>query len=166
MWMKSILFLQKMIPVARLLHPDVSTTGNRLLLGFFVFVFLCGPFLKSLLNVLPYCFFFMLYSFGPWGMWGLSSLTRNPTASSYFGRQGLNHWITREVPLDHSLLLSQKNHDIQTMAVNSTGIQGYWGTQDSACFFLPPQQTPFFRFCIPSSTAVWLKWLKSGNKCC
>ena len=34
----------------------------------------------------------------PCSMWGLSSLTRDPTHVLYVERQILNHWTTREVP--------------------------------------------------------------------
>ena len=46
-------------------------------------------FLKSLLNLLQYCF---------WGMWDLTSLTRDQTCTPCIGRQSVNHWTTREVP--------------------------------------------------------------------
>ena len=32
---------------------------------------------KSLLNLLHYCFSFMLWFFGVWGMWDLGSPTKN-----------------------------------------------------------------------------------------
>ena len=39
----------------------------------------------------------------PQGMWDPSSLTRDQTHSPCTGRQNLNHWTTREVPIDVSL---------------------------------------------------------------
>ena len=36
------------------------------------FFFKCGPFLKSLLNLLPYCFCFMFWVFGPEACWILA----------------------------------------------------------------------------------------------
>ena len=61
--------------------------------------FLCGPFLKSLLNLLQYCLCFMFLAFWTGGMWYLSSPTRDRTCTPCIGRQSLNHWTTREVPL-------------------------------------------------------------------
>ena len=56
-----------------------------------------GHFLKSLLNLLQYCFCFMNF-FWLWGMWDLSFPTRDQACASYIGRQSLNHWTTRKVP--------------------------------------------------------------------
>ena len=36
--------------------------------------------------------------FWPWGMWDLSSPTRNWTCIPFIGRWSLSHWTTREVP--------------------------------------------------------------------
>ena len=60
-----------------------------------------GPFLKSLLNLLQYCLFYVLV-FWPQGMWDLSSPTRNWTGTPCIGRQSLNHWTAREVPTTHT----------------------------------------------------------------
>ena len=43
----------------------------------------CGSFLKSLLNFLQYCFYFMFWFFWPWGMQDLSSLTRDWTHTPF-----------------------------------------------------------------------------------
>ena len=51
----------------------------------------------TLLLLYTFCFF------RPWGMWELSSPTRDRTPTSCTGRQSLNHWTTREVP--HTLIL-------------------------------------------------------------
>ena len=42
---------------------------------------------------------FYVLVFWPRGMWDLSSLTRDRTCSPCTGRQSLNRWATREVPL-------------------------------------------------------------------
>ena len=55
-------------------------------------------FLKSLLNLLPYCFCFMFLVFWPRGMWDLSSPTRDRTHTSCIGRRSPNHCATKEVP--------------------------------------------------------------------
>ena len=43
----------------------------------------------------------LLYAlvFWPQGLWDLSSLTRDQICTLPIGRQSLNHWTTREVPL-------------------------------------------------------------------
>ena len=58
-------------------------------------IFLCGLFLKSLLNLLQHCFCFMFFFLA---MWDLGSLTKDWTHIPCTGRWCLNHWTTREVP--------------------------------------------------------------------
>ena len=58
-----------------------------------------GPVLKSLLNLLQYCFCFTYRLFWPRDMWGLSFLTRDQTYTPCIGRQNLNPWTAREVPI-------------------------------------------------------------------
>ena len=67
---------------------------------FFVsfFIFWCRPFLKSLLNLLQYCFCFMFWFFGLQGMWNLRSLIRDWTWTPCIGRWTPNHWTSREIP--------------------------------------------------------------------
>ena len=90
----------------------LSTQGNNdtwsplplfVLFSFFfkeLVFFWCGLFLKSLLNLLHYCFCFMFcfVFFSPWGVWDLSCLTRDWTHIPCTGRRSLNHWTIREVP--------------------------------------------------------------------
>ena len=45
-----------------------------------------------------YISFLFSFFFGLWGMWDLSSLTRNRTHTPCIGRWNLNHWTTRELP--------------------------------------------------------------------
>ena len=74
---------------------------NASLFFFFFFrSFWCGPCLKSSLNLLQYCFCFMFWFFWPLGMWDLSSPTRDQTQALRIEKWGLNHWTTREVPMD------------------------------------------------------------------
>ena len=70
----------------------------------------CGPFLKSLLNLLQYCFCFM-FCFFFWlrGMWDLSSPMRNQTTLLTLEGKLSNHWTTREV-LVHFILKKQNRH--------------------------------------------------------
>ena len=55
----------------------------------------CGPFLKSLLNLLQCCFCFMLWFFGHKAC-GLG--TRDQSSIPCIEKQSLNHWTTRQVP--------------------------------------------------------------------
>ena len=41
---------------------------------------------------------FYVLVFWPWGMWDLSSQTRDRTLTPCIRRQSLNHWATREIP--------------------------------------------------------------------
>ena len=68
----------------------------------FVYLFIyfwCEPFLKSLLNLLQYASALCFVFFWPRCMWDFNSLTRGQTHTPCIGRQSLNHWTTREVPL-------------------------------------------------------------------
>ena len=69
------------------------------------FFFWCGLFLKSLLNLPQYCFCFLLGFFRPWGIWNLSSLTRDQTHTPWSGKGSLNQWSIREVPWHTSWVL-------------------------------------------------------------
>ena len=51
----------------------------------------------SLLNLLQYCFCFIVLVLWLPGMWDLRSLTRDRTHSPWTKRWSLNHWTTREV---------------------------------------------------------------------
>ena len=64
-----------------------------------MYFFLKGSiyFLKSLLNLSHYRSCFMFRVSWPWGMWNLSSLTRDQTSMPCTGRQSLNHSTSREV---------------------------------------------------------------------
>ena len=71
--------------------------NKSLHLFFLIFFFWCGPFSRSLLNLLQYCFCFMFLFFWPKGMWDPSSLTRDQTHTPALEAWNLNHWTTREV---------------------------------------------------------------------
>ena len=64
---------------------------------FFWRFFWQGPFIKSLVNLLQYCLFYV-FVFWPWAMWDLSSLSRDQTHTPCIGRWSLHHWTAREVP--------------------------------------------------------------------
>ena len=49
--------------------------------------------------MLQYCFCFIFLVFQPGGMWGLISPARDWTCTPFIGRQSLNHWASREVPI-------------------------------------------------------------------
>ena len=69
---------------------------ERLFLLFFFKIymyFLCGPFLKSLLNLLLYCFCcYYILDFWPQGMWDPSSPTRDRICTPCIGRWNHNHY--------------------------------------------------------------------------
>ena len=77
---------------------DTEVWKSRMIIviGLKKFFFLCGPFLKSLLHLLQYCFCFGSLA---GDLCNLSFLTRDKTCSPCIGRQGLNFWTAREVPL-------------------------------------------------------------------
>ena len=81
----------------------LTFSGMRDELYFFLYflkdILKCGPFLKSLLNLLQYCYCSMFLVFWPQGVWDLSSQTRDWTCAVCLGRRNRNHWTTREVPL-------------------------------------------------------------------
>ena len=114
----------------------------------------CEPFLKSLLNLLQYCFCFLYLFFCPRGMWDLSSPTREWTFTPRIQRRSLNHWTTRRVPAHlvsiKSFTQIARQHDSHPQ---SPGLLlpwwGSWGGQMSRLrFFFPPpsvydfEQTP------------------------
>ena len=54
--------------------------------------------LFKVLNLLQYCFCCVcVLVLWPWGVWDLSSRTRDRTHAPCTGRQSLNHWTSREV---------------------------------------------------------------------
>ena len=89
-----------------IIHPPMHTCSDIL----FIHLFFLPMFLPSFH---PFFFFLMwlilkvfiefvtillLFWFWSWGMWCLSSLTRDWTHTPCIGRWNLNHWTTREVP--------------------------------------------------------------------
>ena len=56
-------------------------------------------FLKSLLDLLEYCFWYMFWFFWPPGLWHLSSPTREWSHSPCTGRRNLNPWNSGQVPI-------------------------------------------------------------------
>ena len=86
-----------------LAHASCVFSGKSLLSLFRLF-FGCGPFLKSLWNLLQYGFFLVFLSLRSPGIWDLSFLTRDQTLTPGPGRWILYHRTTREVP---SLSLSE-----------------------------------------------------------
>ena len=61
-------------------------------------IFLMWITFKVFTELVTTLFLFYVLGFSPWGMWDLSSPTRDWTATPFIGRQSLNHWTTREVP--------------------------------------------------------------------
>ena len=54
----------------------------------------------SLLNLLQYWLYVLVVvCFWPWGMWNLSSLTKDRSRTLCVGRWSLNHWTTGKIPI-------------------------------------------------------------------
>ena len=75
-----------------------------LTVSFFKGLFWCGPFLKSLLNLLQYCFLFMFWFFGRRACGNLSTPRRDQTLTLCNGRQSHNHCTAREIPINFSFI--------------------------------------------------------------
>lgn len=58
---------------------DVDIIFFLLFIFIYLFIFGVEPFLKSILYLLQYCFFFYVLLLWPGGMWNLSSPIRNQT---------------------------------------------------------------------------------------
>ena len=58
--------------------------------------------IKSLSNLLQYCFCFMFWFFGPKACGILATPTRSRTLTVCIERRSLDHWTAREVPRPHS----------------------------------------------------------------
>ena len=67
---------------------------------FFLRFFWCGLFSFFSFNLICYniASIFLNVSFWPWGMWDLTSATRDQTCTPCIGRRTLLYWIAREVP--------------------------------------------------------------------
>ena len=92
-----------------IIHPPMHTCIHPLTFYSFIYSFFQCSFHPSI-----HSFFFLmwlilkvfiefvtillLFWFWSWGMWCLSSLTRDWTHTPCIGRWNLNHWTTREVP--------------------------------------------------------------------
>ena len=68
---------------------------------FLSFFFLMWTILKVFIEFVTILLLPCVLNFWPWGMWKLSSQTRNWTHTSCIGRQSLNHWMAREEPRAH-----------------------------------------------------------------
>ena len=90
--------------------PSHFTYGN-------IYISVLLFFLKSLLNLLQYCFYFMFCFLSTGGIWNLSSSTRDRTHIPCTGRQILNHWTTEEVLV--LLALQVKTLNLRSMAPHS-----------------------------------------------
>ena len=63
-----------------------------------IFFFFMWTIFKVFIAFVTKLLLFYVLGFWPWGMWSLSSPTRDRTRTPCIGRQSLNHWTTREVP--------------------------------------------------------------------
>ena len=96
-----VMIAQSSIDIKTLLLERKSFTFNsekNVDVDGFINIFCCASFLKYLLNLLQYCFCLCFWSFQPWGMWDLSSPTKDQTHIPCIERWRHNHWTTKEVP--------------------------------------------------------------------
>jgi len=70
------------------------------------FLFWCGPFFKVFIKFVTTLLLFYVLIFWPWGMWDLSSLTRDQTHTLCVRRRSPNQWTVRIVPLSASFLIN------------------------------------------------------------
>ena len=105
-------FVDNLNPAPKFLHTKAQFPLVAIIEGgiafrlriFFVFCkmffvcFWCGPVLKSSLNLLQHCSWFMFWCFGHEACGVFSFPTRDWTLTFCAGRQSLNHRTTREVP--------------------------------------------------------------------
>ena len=87
-------------PMLRIQRKTISNISILKIRQYSSFCFKIFFDVHHLLNLLLICCsYFMFWFFWPWGMWDLSSLTRNWTSTPCIGRWSPNHWIAREVPI-------------------------------------------------------------------
>ena len=65
---------------------------------FFFKDFLVWTIFKVLTEFVTILLLFYVLAFWPWGMWDLSSPTRDQTYNACIGRWSLDHWTAREIP--------------------------------------------------------------------
>ena len=75
----------------------------------FIYLFWCGPLLKSFLNLFNIA---SVLFFWPWGIWDVSSLRKDRTHLLCTRRWSLNNWTTRKVP--NSIISRWKNWGLET----------------------------------------------------
>ena len=157
-------------------RPTLEQTSIQLQGGLLQSSFFFFPQIKSLLNLLQYCFCFVLV-FWCGGMWDLSFLTRDWTPTSCMGRWGLNHWIDREAPkISFKTIISIMRHSKKvTPAADSSAASSYvkdafwlsvfeimidWGDQKCItwvyAFSLKSPETKFL------SPIMWMIWCIIG----
>ena len=64
---------------------------------FFKKIFWCRSFFTVFIKSVTILLLFYVLVFWPWGMWDLSSPTKDWTCTPCIGRQDLHHWTTREI---------------------------------------------------------------------
>ena len=101
---------------------------------------------------------FYVLVFWPWGMWDLSSPTRNLICTPCIGRQSFNHWTTREVPNMHFGIflpaprrLSSQKLSSRPESLNFRGIAGLLVKITTSYSILPQENKlvwTFLEICI------------------
>ena len=89
--------LAKLFLLQKQITPFASFSVTRFLLLKKLFIYLAVLGLSyDVWGLLSIC---GAWAYLPYGMWDLSSLTRDGTRAPCIGRQILNHWATREAPI-------------------------------------------------------------------
>ena len=78
------------------IHITMNTMVNFMLV--FKIFFLMWIIFKVSIEFVATLLLLYVLVFWPWGMWDLSSPTRDRTCTPYIARKSLNHWTGREVP--------------------------------------------------------------------
>ena len=133
-----------------------KSKAKKLFKKYFKDLFWCGPFLKSLLNLLQYWFSFMFWFFDPKACGILpSSPTRDQTHTLCIGRWSLNHWTVREVPnlLFKTQFIASRYRELVT-----------W-TGKNLCLCLRKSTKTKMILWVASKTNVWIFcWFKNIGK--
>ena len=81
--------------------------------------FLLWTTLKIFIEFVTILLPFSALVFWPWGMWDLSSPTKDWSCTPCLERQSLNHWTTRKAPLIHSLLYKSRQEHLSPLLPNA-----------------------------------------------
>ena len=98
-WKKSYDQPRQHIKKQRYYFANKGLSNQIIIFSFFGFFFWCGPFLKSLLNLLHYCFCFMFWVSGHVASGILVPQPAMEPISPALAVWSLNHWTARKFPI-------------------------------------------------------------------